>query len=97
MKKIIRLSATLAGAFSLITGFTACSKDDDNNNNNNGGIECCSYTYTENGNTYTYKACSDGTYIFIDNGVTYTYTDSYIADNWEYYKSYIKKIGGTCN
>lgn len=92
MKKVLKFSALALGALGLVTGMNSCSKDDDDSN------DCCTFTYTYDGETGTVKACEDGS-------ITYTYGDGTTdTDNWkEDYDSWADmkaefiKYGGTCD
>ncbi|MDH5368159.1 MAG: hypothetical protein OEW67_14325 [Cyclobacteriaceae bacterium] len=95
--KLIKLTANIIGVFALLTGISSC-KDDEVAAN-----ECCTLTetYTYNGvtETYTQKACQDGTW-------TYTYGDGTTGSykwnddptyTWTEVKSYMVSAGATCS
>lgn len=91
--KTLKLLATLLGVVAIITGMSSCEKDKDDSN------ECCTYSYTDGGVTYTYKACEDGTVVYTTSeGVreTYSWKDEY--DSWAEVKTYfLEEVDGTCN
>lgn len=107
MNKIFRFAATLTGAFALVTGFTACSKDDDNGGDHG---ECCTYSYSgtdEYGNAYSYSytMCEDGTYTYSNSdgesfSANWKTSEDYDGlETWEDIKSYIQEYsnGAKCN
>jgi hypothetical protein len=91
--KILQLIARLLGAIALVTGMSACNKDDDK-----GGNECCSYSYTDNGITYTFKACESGTLTYTTSeGVRETYNWEDYYDSWSEVKQSFLDEGGSCD
>lgn len=76
--KILKLTARLFGSIALLSTFNACDKDGDSSG-------CCSYSYKEDGTTYTYEVCKDGTGLYTAryaDGSTYSYS---YDTNWEEY------------
>ena len=88
--KILKFSAMALGAAALIIGFNSCKKDK--------GIECCTYSYIEDGIRYSFKACEDGKMTYSYTGgetETYDWHDDY--GNWSELRQAFIDYGGTCD
>lgn len=77
------------GAASLIFGINSCDKDDDN--------ECCTLTYTDGDETYTVRACEDGSITYTYNDQTYSYNWKDDFDSWAEIKAEAIAEGATCS
>ena len=89
--KNLKIIARLFGALAILVPVSSCSKDDSK--------DCCSYSYTEDGNTYSYEICSDGSYTYIYNGESYTDDidfEDYGFDGWDEIKGYLDDAGWDC-
>ena len=81
MKGIFKFFAIFLGTF-FTAGLISCSSDNDN--------DCCTFSYIDEGITYTYSYCPDGTYTYsIDGQVMYTGT----WDDWTTWED----ISSDCN
>jgi len=89
--RFLKISAIFLGAAAVLIGSDSCKKDDNN------GIECCSFSYTDNGTTYKIRACEDGKVTITYDGETETYDWHDDYSNWSEVKSYILDEGGHCN
>ncbi len=82
----------MLGVLASTVSFTSCGDDDDGNRD-----ECCSYTYTDEYDTYTYTFCRDGTYtVTSEDGVesgTWD-TDEY---SWSDIRDSVISEGGSCD
>jgi hypothetical protein len=98
MKTFIKFFAITLGAFFSALGISSCSSSDDDNTN-----ECCTYSYVDGGNTYTYTACENGSYTYSINGQVVDdtpWTSESFGDGnttWEQMKAAALAEGGTCN
>ena len=89
--KILKFSALVLGAAALVTSFNSCEKDDDN------GIECCTYSYVNDGTRYSYRACEDGTVKVTYSGNTYTYDWRDDYGSWAEIRAEWLDEGATCD
>tara|TARA_Y100000766_G_scaffold71653_1_gene60206 strand:- start:1014 stop:1268 length:255 start_codon:yes stop_codon:yes gene_type:complete len=82
MRGIFKFFAIFLGTF-FTSGLISCSSDDDASSR-----QCCTYSYIDQGITYTYTYCPDGTYTYsIDGEVIYSGTwDDW--GTWEEVSSY---------
>ena len=81
MKRILKLFAIFLGTF-FTAGLVSCSSDSDN--------DCCTFSYVDEGITYTYSYCPDGSYTYsVDGDVIYTGT-------WEDWGTW-EDISSDCN
>ena len=92
MKIYIKFYAIALGALFSLLGISSCSSDDDNNTN-----ECCTYSYTDEGVTYTYTYCADGSYTYAIDGVVIDDTPWSNDSSWDEIKSELLSEGATCN
>ena len=75
MKWILKLFVIFLGTF-FTAGLVSCSSDDDN--------DCCSFSYVDDGITFTYTYCPDGTSTYsIDGEVISTGTWDDEETTWE--------------
>ena len=89
--KIFKYSAMVIGAAAMITGFNSCKKDEDKKD------ECCTLSYTYDGETASANACEDGTITYSYGGTTETgnWHDDY--GSWAEVKQSFVDYGGTCD
>lgn len=81
----------LFGAFVMIAGSSSCKKDDSN--------ECCSMSWNEGENSYSAKACEDGTASYTTNGETETssWKEGDSSYTWAELKESALESGASCN
>ena len=84
MKRILKLFVIFLGTF-FTAGLVSCSSYSDSDS------ECCTFSYVDEGITYTYTYCPDGTYTYsVDGDVIY-------SGNWDDDGTTWEDVSSDCN
>lgn len=89
--KSLKTIAKIAGTFSFLGGISSCETIE---------RECCYYSMSYGGDSYTQEICSDGDYktVKVDDEVTYTYKSEWFNyyDSWREARSQKESDGWDC-